>query len=280
MQRVIGDAPADRFLDELACRARAALGHRLLGIWVVNSGARDDYLPGRSDLDVAIAATMELDEDTKLRLADALRHPTLRCPAPRLELVVYRRAVLADPGPRPAFELNLNTGPAIADRVVTDPAQEPPHWFVLDLAAARERSRVVTGPPMGDLIGSISDGVVIAALRDAAAWHAIHDADAPNRVLNACRAWCWLESRRWSSKTEAAEWAITSGGDAELIRLALARRRGEINRSLPRARVGSFAAGVEERLLASSLPRSRSVSVTGGMTERHGRGGARPSGGT
>jgi hypothetical protein len=38
MQRVIGDAPADRFLHELARRARSILGRRLLGIWVINSG--------------------------------------------------------------------------------------------------------------------------------------------------------------------------------------------------------------------------------------------------
>jgi hypothetical protein len=280
MQPVLGDAPADRFLHELARRARSILGRRLLGIWVINSGARDDYLPGSSDLDITIGVTMQLDEATKDLLADALRHPALPCPAPRLELVVYRRAVLADPGPRPAFELNLNTGPEIADHVTGDPVDEPPHWFVLDLAAARERSRVVVGPPLGGLIGPIADAVVITALRDAAAWHDAHDTAAPNRVLNACRAWRWLETRRWSSKTEAAEWAIEAGGDEALIRLALARRRGETNRSLPRARVGSFAARVEERLLASSLPRSRSVSVTGGMAERQGRGGARPSGGT
>jgi hypothetical protein len=272
MQRVIGDAPADRFLHELARRAREILGRGLIGTWVINSGARDDYLPGRSDLDVAIGVTTSLDEETKLRLVGALRHPALLCPAPRLELVVYRRAVLADPGPRPAFELNLNTGPEIADHVTGDPAHEPPHWFVLDLAAAREGSRAVTGPPLGDLLGPIEDPVVIAALRDAADWHDLHDATAPNRVLNACRAWRWLETRRWSSKTDAAEWAIASGGDEALIRLALARRRGETNRSLPRARVGSFAARVEERLLASSLPRSRSASVTGGTAERHGRG--------
>jgi hypothetical protein len=254
MQRVIGDPPGDRFLHDLARRSRVVLGRRLLGIWVINSGARDDYLPGVSDLDVAIAVTMELDEDTKLRLADALRHPTLPCPAPRLELVVYRLAVLADPGERPDWELNLNNGPAVTDHVGTDPTAEPAHWFVLDLAAARERSRTIVGPPLGDVLGPIDDRVVVAALLASSAWHADHDAAAPNRVLNACRAWRWLETGSWSSKSEAASWAIEAGGDEALIRLALARRRDETDRPLPRARVGSFAAVVEERLVASPLP--------------------------
>lgn len=251
MHRVIGDAGADRYLDELVRRAEAILGDRLVGAWVVNSAARGDYLPGRSDLDVTVAVDERLDAGTKRSLAAALLHRSLPCPAPRLELVVYPRSVLSAAGPRPAFELNLNTGPAIEDHIGTDPSAEPAHWFVLDLSMARERALPVVGPPLTELLGAIPDADVIEALRASSAWHERHDAGAPNQVLNACRAWRWLETRRWSSKAEAAAWAIAAGGDRALIRLALERRRGATDAPLPAERVAALSAKLDARLAAA-----------------------------
>jgi hypothetical protein len=251
MRTRLEDRSADDYLHRLTERLRSMLDRRLVGVWVVNSGARGDYVPGHSDLDIAVGVADVLDRSAKERLADALRHASLPVPSPRLELVVYRREVLADPGRHPRFELNLNTGPAIADHVTLDAADEPPHWFVLDLAAARERSLAIVGPPLGELIGPIDDAVVLEALLASQSWHAAHDADAPNRVLNACRAWLWLVERRWSSKTEAATWAVRAGGDAELIELALARRRGETEAPLPRHRVAALSAAVDQHLRAA-----------------------------
>jgi hypothetical protein len=248
---------AARYLERLVDRSRAVLGDRLIGAWLANSGARDDYLPGRSDLDVELGVDGALDEPSRFRLADALRHGSLPCPAPRLELVVYRSEVLADPGARPDWELNLNTGPATADHVGLDASAEPTHWFVLDLSMARERSIPLLGPPLADLLAPIPDELVIEALRASADWHAVNDAAAPNRVLNACRAWLWLTERRWSSKTEAAAWAIAAGGDASLIELALARRRGESVAPLPVDRIGALAGLVARHLDGSDPPSAR-----------------------
>lgn len=244
MHAIVGDPAADAYLDRLLARVRAILGDRLVGVYLVNSGARADYLRGRSDLDVAVAVDGLLDEETKRGLAAALLHRALPCPAPRLELVVYRREVLARPADGVAFELNLNTGSAIKDRVTVDPADEPAHWFVLDLAAAVERAATIAGPPLGSIAGAVPDRAVLEALQASQAWHAAHDTLAPNRVLNDCRAWRWTALRRWASKAEAAAWAIAAGGDRELIERALALRRGEAVGPLPRDRVERFAARV------------------------------------
>ena len=252
MPAPLDDATVAQYLGKLVDRSRAALGAGLIGAWLANSGARDDYLPGRSDLDVGLAVEAALDETTARRLAAALRHASLPCPAPRLELVVYRRDVLAAPGSRPDWELNLNTGPAVDDHVGLDPAAEPAHWFVLDLSMARERSIALLGPPLRDLLAPIAEGLVMEALCASSAWHATNDALAPNRVLNACRTWLWLEERRWSSKTEAAAWAIAAGGDASLIELALARRRGETAERLPANGVIALTNLVQQRLASAA----------------------------
>ena len=238
MRPATGDPAADRYLADLVAVAVGVLGDGLLGAYAINSVARGDYRPGRSDLDVALVVTGALDEAAKHRLVDALRHRSLPCPAPRLELVVYRGAVVADPGPAPAFEVNLNTGPAIDDHVTFDPAEEPAHWFVLDLAAAAEVALALAGPPPTEVFGPVPRSIALHSLRSSRAWHAVHDAAAPNRVLNDCRALLFAAENRWSTKSEAAAWAIAAGADAELIGHALAVRRSfaaDVGAALERA---------------------------------------------
>ena len=251
MRPLTGDPAADRYLADLAATADQVLRRRLVGAYAINSVARGNYLPGRSDLDVALIVIHALELDMKLRLADALRHASLSCPAPRLELVVYRRDVVASPGAAPAFELNLNSGPAIADHLTTDPAVEPPHWFVLDLAAAADAAAVIVGPSPSAVFGPVPRQVALDALRASRAWHAEHDVGAPNRVLNDCRAWLYAVEGRWSTKAEAAAWAIAAGGDDALIRHAAELRTGERDAPLDPERVRRFADRVGAVLAAA-----------------------------
>ena len=251
MRRLTGNPPADAYLGLLAGRAEGVLGATLLGCYLVNSGARGDYLPGRSDLDVVLIVADALSAATKHRVIDALRQSAIACPAPRLELVAYRRDVAADPGARPRFELNLNSGPAIADHVALDPAEEPWFWFALDLAAAADVALPIAGPPAVEVFGSVPRRAVLDALLASHAWHVEHDTRAPNRVLNACRAWCWLATSGWRSKTAAAGWAIAAGGDAGLIGHALSLRAGTRSDPLSADGVSRLADRVA-RLLAEA----------------------------
>jgi hypothetical protein len=248
MRRLTGDPSADAYLWRLTARAEGVLGDALLGSYLVNSGARGDYLPGRSDLDVVLLVADAMSTATKHRVADALRDSAIPCPAPRLELVVYRRDVTGNPGARPPFELNLNSGPAIADHLAVDPEDEPWFWFALDLAAAADAALPVSGPPPAEVFASVPRGAVLEALLASHAWHAEEDTLAPNRVLNACRAWCWLVTSRWRSKSEAAGWAIAAGEDAELIRHALSLRAGTRNDPLPADGVSRLADRVAKRV--------------------------------
>jgi hypothetical protein len=251
MQTWIGDADADAYLAALVARAERILGPRLVGVYVVNSGGRGDYVPGSSDLDAAVVVADALDDTTKRDLIEAFRHRSLPCAAPRLELVVYRRDVVAAPGPRPAFEVNLNTGPAIADHVTTDPADELPHWFVLDLAAAAEQALRLVGPPSSEVFGLVPRSVALDALVALRQWHAQYDTAAPNRVLNDCRAWRFVETGTWSSKSEAAAWAMEREGDPELIRHAAELRIGSRTDPLDAKRVAALSARVGEAIEAA-----------------------------
>ena len=156
-----------------------------------------------------------------------LDHRELPCPARKLELVVYERGRLAhgDVG----FELDLNTGPD-AHRWLADPADAPSHWYVIDVAIARERAVPLSGPPPAAVFPEQPRGRILEALRESLDWHVDHAAgasvDTGDLVLNACRALRWLEEGEWSAKAAAGRWAAArSPGVA--IRQALAHRAGE-----------------------------------------------------
>src|SRR5205814_604480 len=121
---------------------------------------------------------------------------------------------------------NLNTGPGTEERISLDPAAEPGHWFVVDLAIARSHARPILGPLPAALIGSIPRTDVLAALTDSLDWHSEHEGSSANAVLNACRAWRYALTGAWSTKTAAAEWALERGADRGLIDGAVELRAG------------------------------------------------------
>jgi hypothetical protein len=119
--------------------------------------------------------------------------------------VVYAREDLYDPL-GPAFQLNLNTGPRMAQHVAYDPSEDPRFWFVLDVAIGREAGRPLAGPRPAEVFPELPAPLVRAALQQALAWFAANDPRGGQAVLAAARAWAWAEDGRWLAKGPAAVW--------------------------------------------------------------------------
>jgi hypothetical protein len=204
---------------------------------LIGSAALGDYVEGVSDLDVAVVAPAAVDDPEAL--AAPLRHSELPCPARRLELVVYREEQAAAPSAELQFELDLNTG-AGGDRLITEPGDGGAHWYLIDVAIGREHGVPVAGPPARELIGEPPRADVIAALAAGLRWALAEEPESPNTVLNACRAARFALEGDWVSKSEAGRWALETGSDPELARLALDARR-EGRGELPADRVAAFA---------------------------------------
>jgi predicted nucleotidyltransferase len=203
-------------------RVREQLGDELVGVILAGSYATGEALDV-SDVDVAVVCEHPLDLDRKQSLVSVLRHDALPSPARKLELVVYRRAVVEQPGHAVPFELNLNTG-RYEEHVAYDAAEESPHWFVLDLAIARGQGSSLYGPAPAELIGEVDPDAVRAALLEALDWWQHELPDSPNTLLSACRAWRWAEHGDWLSKRAAGEWAMTRSAHPEAIAAAIERR--------------------------------------------------------
>ena len=214
------------YLDAVTSGVRGQLGSSLVAVSLVGSAGAGWYEAGVSDLDVAVVVRRPLDETSARSLAAKLSHSHLRCPARQLELVVYRRAVLAEPTWPLPFELNFNTGPATADHVGLDPSAEAAHWFLIDLSIARERSTPLIGPPLHALLGDIPRAAVLDALRSALDWYDDKEPDPAASILSACRAWHYAEEGEWASKRDAAEWATARLSDPGPVHRALMLRGG------------------------------------------------------
>ena len=221
------------FVCELVDVTRAVLGEDLVGLWAVGSLATGDARGPGSDVDVLVAIRTALGQPRRNALGVAVVELGRRCPWAGVEYVVYRTDVLAAAAYPLVYEVNINAGPT-RDTVVRS-AGDPPHWFLLDVAMARESALALVGPAAREVIGRPSRTDVLRALSDSLRWHGSNEATSPSGVLNACRALCWVSTGSWRSKTGAGRWALERApADADLpteavaaITAALAARTGE-----------------------------------------------------
>lgn len=175
------------YLGLLTQRLQGVLDESLRGVYLTGSAAVGAYRQGKSDVDVLVVAEPAERGSMEL-IVERCSHEQLPCPATKLELVVYEPAALADPGERPRWSLNLDTG-ATEHHVGFDPGAEPAHWFVLDLAFARRHAVARLGPPAAELIGDPGDDAVRAAFRDLVDWYRRNEPGEAARAARRARHW-------------------------------------------------------------------------------------------
>jgi hypothetical protein len=220
-------APPAAYVSEVAGRVAAVLGDRLVGVWLVGSGALQDFDPRRSDIDVQAVASERLPLAERQALAARLEQSALPVPARGLEFVLYARDELADAdGPR--FQLNLNTGPRMDHHVTYEPHEDPGFWFVVDASITRQHGVPMLGsPPASDVFPEPPRKRLIGALLEALEFFAALPGAEVQTVLGACRSWAWATDGVWRSKGDSARWALSQLDDPTPVERALRRRDGE-----------------------------------------------------
>ena len=195
------------YLEELASRLADALGERLLCVASIGSYALGGFDPRTSDLDVIVVVDQPLTVSDWDAVVDTCSHDALPVPARKLELVAYTRPQVAAPRRSQRWELNFHTGRGVR-HAGHDPMAESWHWFVLDLAQARDTAITLYGEPARDVIGEVGENLVQDALAACLTWYELHE-PGPQLMFAAARAWRWNAEKRWSSKAEAWNWAAT-----------------------------------------------------------------------
>jgi hypothetical protein len=237
------------YLSTVAERLERLLGGDLLGVYAGGSFALGDYLPGRSDLDVAAVVRSVLATAMKQRIVEEVGEDAVHCPAGKLELVVYQLETARSPEPLPDFELNLNTGADTPLHVDYDhgTSQVGGHWFGIDRSILAQNGIALRGPPAREVFAPIPPSALNPTLVESLRWHRAYGAEPSDAVLNACRALRFMLEGRWTSKSAAGHWAVERGlAPPDLVaRACVARTRSA---SIDPAEITRFLEGVEARL--------------------------------
>lgn len=225
------------------------LGGDLVGVYAGGSYALGDYLPERSDLDLAAVIRAALPPILEQRIVAELGEDAIHCPARKLELVVYRLQTARSGDPTPDFELNVNTGAETPLHVDHDLSEVAGHWFSIDRSVLAQAGIALKGPPAHEVFTPIPPRALAPVLIDSVRWHRQAGGEPGDAVLNACRALRFATDGCWSSKPEAGRWAVKRGqAPPDLVASACAARTHPA--SLDPGEVARFLETVESRLAA------------------------------
>ena len=130
-----------RFANELARACAGALGEALTGVILHGSLTLDDYVPGRSDVDLLLVVDHPPSDARLVGLVEAMASRRAEAPGP-VDLRLVIRQVAASPTPATPLEayLRLTPGSGVRWRSAGSPGER-------DLAPAprRRRRRLVVG---------------------------------------------------------------------------------------------------------------------------------------
>jgi streptomycin 3"-adenylyltransferase len=206
------------------------LGPALVGLYLHGSAAMGGWSPERSDVDLLGVVARPLDRRAKREISARLHHPSLVCPAPAgLELSLVTAAVAANPPRRPPFELHVDTGPSPQTHLGGPAAADPD--LLLHFAVCRRAGVAVAGPAPVQVFAEPPRGWLLERAAAELRW-AVRHGDFACRVLNACRAWRYLEGDVLGSKVEGGRWArlrlvdTELPGDGALVDAAVAAQLG------------------------------------------------------
>jgi predicted nucleotidyltransferase len=99
-----------RFAQTLARSCAGALGKAVAGVILHGSLTLDDYVPGRSDVDVLVVVDHPLSDARLAALTEAMASPRAEAPGP-VDLRLVTRQVAASPTPAPPLEAYLRLPP-------------------------------------------------------------------------------------------------------------------------------------------------------------------------
>jgi hypothetical protein len=216
----------------------------------------DDYVPGRSDVDLLVVVEEPLSDAQLDALTEAVGGNRPGAPG-RVDLRVVTREVACSPTPAPPMEayIELTPGPGSGMQVERRRVGEPDLMVEFSMCRAHGRSRLGAAPT--ELIGEVpAEWMVAVGDAQLAAWEVTGDdpKHAALTMLTACRVWHFAEEGRHCSETVAGEWALGRDPTLRVVRDALRQRHRD-----PAGRIAPAQVRWLLALLEPGLPRRAGI---------------------
>lgn len=202
---------------------------RFVGLYPFGSLAFGAYVAAVSDVDlIAVVSEPPSRLDRDEIVSRVAPKPAIGLPTRGLDLLVVTSEVAQHPPRIPtsvlaaSFHPNNHWEPDVVHNETGDPT---PHMAA---ATVRQTERFVAGPSPQFLFGPVPRAYVLEALTRELDWWLAQDHIEALRtpVLNACRAWYYVEEHELVSKEAGGKWAMGHLGHDQLIAAALAAQRG------------------------------------------------------
>ncbi len=252
----------DAILMHLAGRMRETLGNQLRGLYLFGSLVTGDFDVRLSDVDLAAIVASRITTEELTRLATMHAEIAGAFPAWKDRIEVGYLAVDDVQPFDPAANIAIiSPGEPFHARVAE-------HSWLFNLHVVRERGETLLGPDPKTLIAPISANELKAGLRarmrEWRDWTGeevppMHAGEQAYVVLTMCRALYTYVTGDWTSKRQAARWAMTAAPKwSELIRQAVAWREAEpaepVDLAASQAQMLAFAREVTGRIIAAAHP--------------------------
>ncbi len=222
----------------------AELGDELMAVYLYGSALSEEFLPGRSDLDLVTVIRTWLSVSSARSVIERLR----AVPRPKtlkgLDLWLVPLVVVQSPRPSPGYQARMLTS---VDAVHHDCGRQGDPRLAMLLAICRHHGAALAGPAPDRLISPVPREAILGGML------VDLDSKAPTHylVLNACRDLHFLTENRMCSKLEGAAWARPRVDDPELVDLAVNEHVHGDGRVIDSARVEAFVAPIAARLRAA-----------------------------
>jgi hypothetical protein len=212
------------YLCRVKTRLHAVLGSELLGVYAGGALCLGSYVPGQSRVHVAAVSRRHLGRDPKRRIAEAVQHESIACPARALELVVYAEASAGDPAAAGGPELVLATGATQPLGVELDSGAAPQHRLLIERAILAEHGISLFGPEASQLFAYVPREVVLPALAGSLRGQLENGSPREDAVHQASRALRYTREGRWCTMHDAAP--ALDNWDARAFLAQVARELG------------------------------------------------------
>lgn len=247
------------FAHHVAQGIQEILGERLVATYLHGSAATGDFVPNRSDLDLIAVVQVSLSVSEKDELQAWFAQHALPSSLAGIdcELLTQQRAGIPSRLPQWDDIIRVQRQQHHVEVRIPDISDG---YSLLDLAVARDRGHVLTGPPPMTLIAAHPHIWLLQAcatqMQRLLSWDMINDRS--GAVLTACRSWFYLSNELHATKSEAGAWVRSqSPSYVSLVDTALAQRRGETVQALENHEVKVFCQQVlsflEEAIYASPM---------------------------
>lgn len=236
----------DREVVALAERLTEVVGEvvAVVGAYVHGSAALGGFVPGLSDVDLLFVVDGEIEDPVALgrEIADA----AIPCPGRGVELSVVTHAAAASNTEPWPFVVHVATGSGDA-RIVSGATIDGDPDLLMHSAVTLAGGGAIVGPQPAEVFGEPHRDDVLAYLADELA-SAVGGESETYAVLNACRAWQYVETGEIVSKVSGGSWAKTHGGPMLVIGRALSAQMGLLDDRPVTPEAARFVRSVIDRI--------------------------------